>query len=81
MKTNADRFWRSLIRIENVSEDKNNCVIVIPGWNAKKEITISTESMPEPIRNSIESGNRIHAEVNIGVYEENELKFKNWENS
>ena len=61
-------LWRSLLRVDNMDEEKGYFYVVVPGWNPKKTIRLRLEDLPENVSFLIKKGqDRLHAEVNIGA--------------
>lgn len=71
------KLWRTLVRIQNV--DENSIHVVIPAWDSVKVVPIKRSILPENINNLVQPMVRVHAEVNIGCENEEDLKFVNWE--
>lgn len=71
------KFWRTLIRVCKV--DESNFYVAIPGRGYDEMVCINLDSIPNEIRNMIEPNKRLHAQVNIGVEDANELIFRDWE--
>lgn len=74
------RFWKTLIRIEDIDKENGHIFVVIPGWNPNKTIRLSWDNIPQIIKNMVEAENKKHfyVEVNIGAESKEELHFRNW---
>ena len=71
--------WRTLVRVKDVSDDKDYCHVVVPGWSFDQAIRIYLQDIPQAIRPRLTTGARLHAKVNIGAYSFDELYFDDWE--
>lgn len=78
-KISSDRkAWRTLIRIDDVKDDKN-VYIIIPAWNSQQAIALNTSNLPIKLQSVVKPDMRLFAEVNIGNENANELFIRNWE--
>lgn len=68
------RPYRTLIRIEDVSESEVK--IVIPGWDYSKTINLPRSVVA---LENIQPNTRVHARVNFGDELESDLRFSDWE--
>jgi CheY-like chemotaxis protein len=71
--------WRTLVRVEEVFPKEEYCYVVIPTWNADLKIRVLFCDLPTRCRNSVTSGMRMHAQVNIGAEKAEEIYFDAWE--
>lgn len=76
--TSGRKAWRTLIRIDDVKENKN-VFIIIPAWNSQQAIALNTSSLPDKLQRNIKPDMRIFAKVNLGSENANELFIKDWE--
>jgi hypothetical protein len=74
------RAWRTLIRVEDVSEDRTPYVyVVVPSWNPNEVIRLPLNDIPNPVRVAVKPDARIYAYVNLGAETYEELFFQQWE--
>ena len=59
------RPWRSLIRVEEMSEDNSYAYIIIPSWSTRERIKLPTFLFPYQDEKLL--GMRFFADVNIGA--------------
>jgi hypothetical protein len=75
----SPKMYRALIRI--VSAEENHIKVVIPGWSMQwsvhKTVTIPKENLPPEIVVSV--GKRLHAKVNLGAENPEDIEFSEWE--
>ncbi len=73
--------FRTLVRIEEVDLDGpiGLVYIVLPGRKPKEVLKLTLDNLPEDIRPLVEPGRRLHAHVNIGASQHDELYFEAWE--
>jgi CheY-like chemotaxis protein len=76
--TMGRKSWRTLIRVDDVKEDKN-IYIIIPAWNSQQAISLNMNNLPENLQKVIKPDMRFFAKVNIGNENSNELFIKDWE--
>lgn len=69
--------WRTLVRIDSL--DDNHLYLIIPSWNCNDVISINRSDLPENINRIIHPDMRLHAQINIGSENSNDLYFSNWE--
>lgn len=72
---NAQKLWRTLIRVEKV--EPTGIVIVIPGWDAKQEMFLDSSLLPDNIK--FKENMRCHCMCNIGTDKVEDLMFYHWE--
>ena len=77
--TDRDKLWRQLVRVVDVSDNREYCHIVVPGWYSNEKIKINLETLPENIQGLIMVGKRLHAQVNVGAENYEDLRFCQWE--
>lgn len=69
--------WRSLIRIEEISQDKKFVYIIVPSWSSSEKIRLPISLFPHNLQNKKILGMRFFADVNIGAEDYKDLYFKN----
>lgn len=76
------RPWRALIRIEDVRKTDGGSQfvkVVVPAWNSNEVVRLSASMIPPDIFKKLEAGSRLHAKVNLGAAENEDLFFEEWE--
>ncbi len=73
------RPWRTLVRIEDIDEERELLHIIIPGWDPKSVIRLLFKDIPSKFRTCISQQPRFYAKVNIGAEEHTELYLEDWE--
>ena len=73
------RPWRSLVRVEEVDNDRECFYAVVSSWDVHKKIRIDKDSVPKGIRKLLQPGRRFHAQVNTGAESHEDLFFVSWE--
>ena len=73
------RPWRTLVRIEEISESKDYVYVVVPGWNVHKKIRVQTESSSQLRLSFDRLPTRLFAKVNIGAISDEQIYFCEWE--
>lgn len=69
---------RTLIRIKDITETKMS--LIIPGWNPKKVVTISKESIkPDELLDGLDIGDHLFVKVDLGANSPKELNFTDFE--
>jgi len=63
--TSERKPWRSLVRVDEISEDKKSVYVVIPSWNASEKILLPISIFP--VQDERIEGMRFFAKVNIGA--------------
>lgn len=73
--------WNTLIRIEDVDNERGYIFIVAPGWNSTEVIRLSIDSIPQEIEHEINFEGKIHfnAEVNLGAEDQRDIYIHNWQ--
>lgn len=72
------KAWRALIRIDAL--DEHYVHVVIPSWEPRSVVRLLGSSVPQLIMQRISSGvERLHAWVNIGAENSEDLYFRDWE--
>lgn len=73
--------WRTLVRVEEIERDDNPrfFYVIVPAWDQKSGLRLRFVDLPDHIRKVIEPGTRLHARVNIGAEDQDELYFQDWE--
>lgn len=73
--------WRTVIRIDEIQEEKKVIYVNIPAWSARDVVSLTlNEIEPIEIRESIDVDKHYYAKVNIGTENKEELYFFEWEN-
>ena len=73
------RPWRTLVRIEELDDERNSVYMVVPAWNVHRKIRINRDDLPIHVIETLQADRRYHAEVNTGAEEHEELFFDEWE--
>jgi CheY-like chemotaxis protein len=71
--------WRTLVRVHEVDTARGYCCVVVPAWDAEQKIPISLESITPAVRGLFRAGKRVHAQVNTGAENHQDLFFDQWE--
>ncbi len=74
------KLWRALVRVEEVFPNSQTALVIVPEWNIKKRIAISTKDIPDNIRKNFAPDYRCFAMVNTDAKHSSDLIFENWEN-
>ncbi len=76
------RPWRTLVRIEDLDDSvsgSEDCMVVVPGWDPQKLISIHLRDLPPNIQSAILGGaDHLLAEVNLGAVTSSDLYFAEW---
>ena len=75
----STKLWRSLVRVDSFDTYSGIVFVIVPAWSSSKKIGIKISSIPEEIFPKLLEGSRLHAMVNIGTEQIEDLHFKNWE--
>ena len=75
----ARQPWRTLVRVSGAPEEADYCHVVVPAWNADKEIRLYVRDLPAEIAPCMTAGSRLHAKVNIGADSSEDVYFDEWE--
>lgn len=74
------RSWRTLVRVEEVTEERYSYVyVVVPAWNPSEVIRLPLSDVPEPIHPAVRPDARLYAQVNVGAETYEDLFFREWE--
>ena len=73
------RAWRTLVRVDDVSQDGRYCHVIVPAWNPHQAIRIYFEDIPPNLLLKLRTGLRVHARVNIGAESFEDVYFDEWE--
>ena len=73
------KFWRSPVRFVSISTDKLSAKMILPGWDSKYIIVISTSILPIELKDKICSGYRCYVQATIGAETIKDLKLGKWE--
>jgi hypothetical protein len=78
MSTNPEnRLWRTLVRV--VWKEPAQFAVVLPAWNVDEEIVLPFQCLKPEVYSQLKEGSRLHAQVNIGAENQDDLIFKDWE--
>ena len=75
----ARKAWRTLVRIDDVSQDGRYCHVIVPAWNPHQAIRIYLQDIPQHVLLNMRTGLRVHAKVNIGAESFEDVYFDEWE--
>jgi len=75
--TSERKPWRSLVRVDEITENKKSVYVVIPSWNASEKILLPTSLFP--VQDERIEGMRFFAKVNIGAENYSDLYCYNIE--
>lgn len=70
---------RTLIRVNDIDQDRGFFYVVIPGWDVRTKVRLDLSNVPDTLRSLIQPGKRFHAQVNIGAESSSDLFFDDWE--
>lgn len=68
---------RTLIRV--VDLDEKEAHLILPGFDVRQKVKIPLKDFPKKIRSILVPGKRLHAQVNLGAEEAEDLRFTDWE--
>ena len=71
--------WRTLVRIEELDDERNSVYVVVPAWNVHKKVRINRDDIPLHVSNTLTENSRYHVQVNTGAEGHEELFFDEWE--
>jgi CheY-like chemotaxis protein len=73
--------WRALIRVEDVrgTQGVPFVYVIIPSWNTQEVVRLPNNVFPNELIPSLKPGTRIHAKVNLGAENQEQLFFEEWE--
>ena len=75
----ARKGWRTLVRVDDVSQDGRYCHVIVPAWNPHQAIRIYFQDIPQHVLRDLKTGLRVHANVNIGAESFEDVYFDEWE--
>ena len=76
------RVWRTLVRVEEVTDSTYRYVyVVVPGWEPNEVIGLPLVDIPEPLRPVVRPEARLYAKVNLGAETYEDLFFDEWEHA
>ena len=75
----ARKAWRTLVRVDDVSQDGGYCHVIVPAWNPHQAIRIYLQDIPQHVQSNLRTGSRVHAKVNIGAERFEDVYFDEWE--
>ena len=67
--------WRTLVRIVEI-DSENRYWAIIPAWDVRIKVPVD---LPSDIANLVILGSRLHARVNTGARNKEDLIFSGWE--
>ena len=73
------RPWRTQVRVEEVEAERRYFYVVISGWSSREKISISFDNLPRIFQSLVEPQKRLHAQVNVGAENPDDLYFDSWE--
>ena len=74
------KSYRTLIRVEEVSDDRTPYVyVVVPAWNPAEVVRLLLTDLPENVRPKVSPDARLYATVNLGAEAYEDLFFRSWE--
>jgi hypothetical protein len=79
MNISNKKTCRSLIRIDNVSDDLKSIDITIPSWNANRIVRLSTSDLPVEYIPRLNAGTLFFAHVNIDADSSDDLNIHSYE--
>lgn len=74
--------WRTLIRVEDIDEARENAFLIIPAWdapNGENGIKIPMSMIPTKFQTSLSPKTRFYARVNLGTSKHEDLYIKDFE--
>lgn len=76
------RVWRTMVRVEEVSDGTYKYVyVVVPGWEPKEVIGLPFADIPDAVQALVKPDARLYAKVNLGAESYEDLFFDEWEPS
>lgn len=66
------KLWQTIVRIVGVSD--NRVMMVVPGWDSEKQVSVWIESFKKSLRKHVVKGNRFFAHANLGAEDEYEME-------
>ena len=75
----ARKPWRTLVRVDDVSQDGCYCHVIVPAWNPHQAIRMHFQDIPRRVLPNMTGGLRLHAKVNIGAERIEDVYFDEWE--
>lgn len=75
----ARKPWRTLVRVDDVSQDGRYCHVIVPAWSPHQAIRIYFQDIPHDVLTNMRNGLRLHAKVNIGAESFEDVYFDEWE--
>ncbi len=73
------RPWRTQVRVEEVEAERGFFYVVISGWSSREKISISFDNLPRDFQSLVAPQKRLHAQVNVGAENPDDLYFDSWE--
>lgn len=73
------RPWRSLVRVEGITDDNNSVYVVVPSWDAREKFRVPISMFPVQVQDEKILGMRFFSKVNIGAEDYHEVYFDGFE--
>jgi len=73
------RPWRALVHVYDVDRDRGFAHIFLPGWDPHKGLRLRIKDIPEDLWPNLREDAWLHAHVNIGAENREDLFFERWE--
>ncbi len=77
--TSERKPWRSLVRVDEISEDKKSVYVVIPSWNEHKPIKLLTSMLPPEYLLHLAVDVHFFAQVNVDTEHHQDLYLHSFE--
>jgi CheY-like chemotaxis protein len=71
--------WRTLVHIYDVDRERGFVHILLPGWNPHKGLRLRIQDFPCELQSHLREDSWLHARVNIGADNPEDLFFDGWE--
>jgi CheY-like chemotaxis protein len=71
--------WRSLIRVEEISNDKKYIYVVVLSWNANEKIRLPISMLPDEYKKYLKPDLHFFAHVNVDTEHYEDLYFHSFE--
>ena len=73
------RPWRTLIHVCDVDRQRGFFHFFVPGWNPHKGLRLRIRDIPRDVQPHLHDDSWLHAHVNIGAENHEDLFFERWE--
>jgi len=70
-------LYKALLRVTGTGPDE--IVVTIPSWNPEERVIIKKNKIPEDIRQNLQIGTRLFAQVNIAAEQKEDLEICKFE--